>query len=125
MKFLLTLCLFAISSMTFAQSADDVAGFWKFADVHEKENLDAESVEMLTGFFGSMTFHFKEDGTYKAFIMGSEDLGKWSYADMEIQIASDKGENQTLKLVEIGEDQMIVTIGRGTFVMASAEAPKE
>ncbi len=118
LKLILASLLFAITFNLNAQS-DKLVGKWKYKDVHEKEKIDAQGLQMLEMFFGEMTLYFDSKGNHKVFMMGKIEEGKYNLSDdgKTIQLLSNKGAGEEIELVEISDKELIIKMGSGDGAM--------
>ncbi len=67
-----------------------------------------------------MTFYFKANKHYKAFVMNNIDEGVWSLneATSKVRITSYKGNSNESQIVGLSADKLILTLGEGSFIMA-------
>jgi hypothetical protein len=78
---------------------------------------------MMEKLFGEMTFRFNDDGLYKAFIMGTEEQGKWEMEnDNSVRLSSDKGAVNPMEIIELTDENLTMSIQRSSFVMAKMPA---
>ncbi|MCZ4409007.1 lipocalin family protein [Cryomorphaceae bacterium 1068] len=119
MKTALTAVTFCLTLIAFGQSnSDKLIGKWKFESAYESEKLDSTGVAMMEKLFGEMTFQFNDDGLYKAFIMGTEEQGKWEMQDdTSVLLASDKGAVNPMNIMELTDENLTMSIQRSSFVM--------
>jgi hypothetical protein len=102
-----------------AQTASSLVGKWKYYDVYNKKDIDSTGLKMAKVLFGEMTFYFKANGKYKAFVMNMNEEGKWNL-DIEkrkIQLSSNKGSGTEIDFIEQTNDQLILAIGKGTMIL--------
>lgn len=80
MKKVFTILLFTFISITIhAQSNDLIIGSWTFKDAYNKEKIDQVGLAMLeTEIISKMTFEFKDNGNFKAYMMGEYQNGTWT-----------------------------------------------
>lgn len=126
-KLLVGLCFLLNVPFLQAQDAGQLNGKWKFNDVYEREKVDSAGLKMIQGLFGEMTLYFKENGRYKAFIMGRNDAGIWRLGDdgKKVTMTSDKGDASEAAIMQVSADQLVIKIGRGAFIMERTQPTAE
>lgn len=124
---LILIALLVILTFNLNAQSDELVGKWKYKDVYEKEKIDATGLQMLEMFFGKMTLYFDKEGNYKAFMMGKTEEGKYTLTDNNkvIKFQSDKGTGEDMELVGVSDNELIVKIGKGTFVLESVDISEE
>lgn len=103
-----------------AQKTDSLVGKWKYVDVYNKHRYDTATLKIANEYFGNMTFYFKANNHYKAFVMNNIDEGVWSLneATSKVRITSYKGNSNESQIVGLDSNKLILTLGEGSFIMA-------
>lgn len=126
LKLVLATLLITIAFNLNAQS-DELVGKWKYKDIYEKEKVDSVGLQMLEMFFSEMTLYFDDDGNYKAFLMGKMEEGKYTLTDDKktIEFQSDKGMGEEIELIEVFDNELIIKMGNGVFILESVAVSEE
>jgi TonB family protein len=117
-KITLTLLCLLCSIITYAQTAQQLAGKWKYEDVYNKKGIDSIGLKMVVAFFGDMTITFKENGHFKAFLMGKSDEGTWTLEGKNITMTSNKGDISTMEIIDFNQDKLVAKLATAIFIMA-------
>lgn len=89
MKNFILIAFIFCSTISFAQTADEIVGKWTITGMAGAENLDKEAQEMLTKAIG-FNLDLKKD---KKFVMSTPDkvmTGTWKLNGKAIELLSDK-----------------------------------
>jgi uncharacterized protein YdeI (BOF family) len=102
-----------------AQKTDTLVGKWKYYDVYNKQIYDTATLKIAKEYFGQMTLYFKPNNHYKAFVMNNIDEGIWSLNEStsKVRLTSYKGHSNESQIIGLNKDQLILTMGEGSFVM--------
>src|SRR5687768_6495059 len=108
-----------LSVSVHAQKTDSLVGKWKYYDVYNKQRYDTNTLKIAKEYFGAMTLYFKANNHYKAFVMNNLDEGVWSTNDScsKVRLTSYKGHSNESKIIGLKEDQLILSMGEGAFIM--------
>ena len=117
MKNIFFFFLIAFSITTYAQDSKQLIGKWKYEDVYQKEKLDEKSIQMIQQFFTDMTFEFKDEKNYEAFLMGKTEIGNWKIKGKIIEMTSEKGKSGNIEIIDLKENRVVAKIGSGTFIL--------
>ncbi len=126
MKFILFIS-FLISTNAYSQKADSIIGKWKYQEVYKKDGLDSLSISMFKEMFGDVSFYFKKNMHYKLFMMGSIEEGTWEYNPLKnkIILASNKGNGTSLKILNLTNNTLAISIGEPNFILRRTPATAE
>lgn len=122
--FYIGVILFLIGISAKAQQTDLLLGQWEYADIYEKENINADELKFLEAFFGDMALHFKNKKDYDAVLMGKNDTGKWYWKEngKKLLITSEKDKSENLiDIIELSADKLIINIDGARFILKRKE----
>ena len=102
-----------------AQKIDSLVGKWKYYDVYNKQRYDSATLKIAKEYFGQMTLYFKANNHYKAFVMNNNDEGVWSMNEStsKVRLTSYKGHSNESQIIGLNNDQLILTLGEGSFIL--------
>lgn len=116
-KLLITLIFTLVSVFVKAQTVESVKGKWVFSEVYEQEKLDPESTKMLLMFFENLTLDLQNDQKYTALFMNYPEEGIWKLKGKELVLEAQSGKKNSLEIIDISTDKLIVKLSKGTFVL--------
>ena len=117
-KFLVLILSF-LSVSSIAQKTDSITGKWKFLDFYKVENNDPNNREMAKKIFGEMTFYFKPNKHYKAFLLNNNEEGTWVF-DQEkrkLILTANKGTVNEMDVISLTADRLTISLGRPSFIL--------
>ncbi len=112
-----------LSVSVHAQKTDSLVGKWKYYDVYNKQRYDTNTLKIAKEYFGAMTLYFKPNNHYKAFVMNNIDEGIWSTNDScsRVRLTSYKGHSNESRIIGLKQDQLILSMGEGAFIMTRTD----
>jgi hypothetical protein len=120
-KLLLLVAILLAGPLAISQNAKQIIGKWVFADILEKEKLDAQSIELTTKFFKDFTLNFREDGTTTLVMLKKAEDGSYEFDktdDKKLNVTSKNGKVNTLTIVKLDDKQLAISMGdAGAFLM--------
>lgn len=127
MKKLIALLFLIQTIISFGQTKENLLGKWQFQEIAGQDTLDPESTKMLSMFFGEMQLYFDATDNYKTFMMGQEEQGTWTLIneDKVIQMTSEKGRINEVQLVSIDQNELVIQLSKGTFILNRVETSAE
>ncbi|MFK5878055.1 MAG: energy transducer TonB [Flavobacteriaceae bacterium] len=103
-----------------SQIRDLIIGNWVFKDAYNKEQIDEAGLEMLDlEIINKMSFNFKSNGKFVAYMMGEKANGRWGLTEDFKGIRLDiSGENSVeLAILKLTKDELALKLGLGEFLM--------
>lgn len=101
-----------------AQESELVKGKWVFKEALNK-GVDKDGRKSLNShIINKMTFEFKDNGNFIAFMMGQNQKGKWKLANNSKTIVLNIGvEQYELSIIELTKTKLVLKLGLGEFLM--------
>lgn len=113
-KIVLMVIILLAGPIGMSQNSKKIIGKWAFADLYEKEKMDAESIEMTNMLFKDFAINFREDGTMTLMMLKKNENGQYKFDpanDNQFAIISASGKSKDATIVKIDDKQMIVSLG--------------
>lgn len=120
LKTVLTILLLSITINANSQIKDLIIGNWVFKDAYNKEKIDKAGLEMLNSeIINKMSFNFKSNGKFRAYIMGTKENGRWKFAEKSNKIILNisQGGPVELTILKLTKKELALKIGLGEFLM--------
>lgn len=91
-----------------SQESSNFLGKWKFHDLEGRDLSDTLATRMLEKVMKTLSYHFREDGSYSSSFVGSGDIGTWEYNKKlnKLIIYSSKGEIQPFDVESYSEKEL-------------------
>lgn len=110
--------LFGFYANSNAQTAELLKGKWIFKDAVNKGIDDAGRETLNSKIINKLTFEFKDNGKFTAFLMGQNQNGNWSLTDNSKSIILKTIDaNVEIIILELTKTKLKLKLGLGTFIM--------
>ncbi len=118
LKILVTTFILFISLNAQSQNSKLILGKWVFKEALNKEVDELGRKTLKEQIINKMTYEFKSNGEFILFAMGKNASGKWSLANDQKSIIAIVGKEKiVIKIIKLTEDEMILKMGLGEFLM--------
>ncbi|PCH74994.1 MAG: hypothetical protein COB98_09540 [Flavobacteriaceae bacterium] len=120
LKTIIIISLLVVTINNYSQSRNLIIGNWVFKDAYNKEQIDEEGLEMLNSeVINKMSFNFKSNGKFDAYLMGEKVNGKWELTKNIKGINLNISEENLVVLIilKLTKTELALKLGLGEFLM--------
>ena len=116
---LLLLFLIPFTFSACSQNKQFLFGKWKFLDVYDIQNNTHSKTYEEKMWYSKMTFYFKRNNHYKAFIMGENEDGTFEYNEHTntITLTSNKENVNKVEVIRLTANNLVIRIGQPAFTL--------
>ena len=127
-KILPALLLLFISTITFAQTANDIIGEWQFIALKPEEGMSESKKAAAEGLLKGSGYTFNEDNTYiGGGALGLTEKGNWKLNGKTVDFTTDLDKKYFIEILEVSKDLLTVQLKslKLIFARAGSEAAKD
>ncbi|OXA97926.1 hypothetical protein B0A62_01650 [Flavobacterium hydatis] len=118
MKTIAIFVLFLSSIAINAQNSDLLKGKWVFKKALNKEVDELGKKTLNSDIINKMTFEFKSNDEFVAFLMGQNANGKWTLSkNSKVIILNSIDGKFELSILKLTKTELILKLGLGEFLM--------